>query len=268
MFRVIKELWKDLRGKCDRYYFLTIIIIAQNNLSRHYRDSVLGVLWILIQPMTQVMIYSIIMPHIMRFTIPNYTLYLVTSIFTWTFISQTLTASTYTLICNAETIKRCIISKTIFPIAETAYHLSKYLISFACMCVIFLILGVVQLDITLLILPLYLIPIFITLIAAAIALSFAAPYLKDLSEIVIVGTNISFWLTPIAYPIAVVPERFHYLFEFNPFYIMIRPVITLIYQQSIPRFSDMTSLLILLIVTCLSGYFVYRICRKNFVFYL
>lgn len=268
MIRIIKDFYQDLASKCDKYYFLTIAIIAQNTLSRQYRDSVLGVLWTLIIPTTQVMIYSIIMPHIMRFPVSNYTLYLVTSIFLWTFISQTLIATPNSLICNAETIKRCIISKTIFPLADITRLFYNYLISFACMYMIFLALGGAEFHLTILLVPLYLIPIFITLAAAAIGLSFAAPYLKDLSDIISVGINISFWLTPIVYPITIVPERFHYLFEFNPFYVMIRPISMLVYQHTVPSAGDTISLLILLCVSCVAGYLVYRVCRKNFVFYL
>lgn len=266
--KLIIDLFHELKGRCNKYYFLTILIMAQNATSRQYRDSVLGIVWTLIQPATQILIYSIIMPHIMRFPVNNYTLYLVTSIFTWTFISQSLICSTNSLINNAETIKRCIVSKTVFPLADVSRLLYNYLVSFLFMLGIFLLLGMAQLSFALLVLPFYILLIFLVLSAVAIALSFAAPYLKDLSEIITVGINISFWLTPIVYPIQVVPERFHYLFELNPFYIMLRPISEIVYLHQIPSLYHTASLIALVLISSILSYFIYRICRKNFVFYL
>ncbi len=266
--RFVKDLFHDLLSKCDKYYFFTIVLIAQNTLSRQYRDSVLGILWTLIQPMTQVVIYSLIMPHIMRFPVADYTTFLITSIFTWGFISQTLIITPNSLINNAEIIKRCIISKTIFPLADVSRLFYNYIISFVCMYVLLLLLSITKFDQVILLLPLYLIPIFIIMASVSIALAFSAPYLKDLNEIMTVLVSVSFWLTPIVYPITVIPEHLRYLFELNPFYIMIKPISILVHQHVIPSFQDMLSLALVAMLSCMLSYIIYRGCRKNFVFYL
>jgi lipopolysaccharide transport system permease protein len=266
--KFVKDFFQDLLSKCDKYYFLTIILIAQNTLSRQYRDSVLGILWTLIQPMTQVVIYSLIMPHIMRFPVENYVTFLITSIFTWNFISQTLTITPNSLINNAEVIKRCIISKTIFPLSDVSRLFYNYIISFMCMYVLLLLLSITKFDPVVLLLPLYLVPIFIILAAASIALAFSAPYLKDLNEIMTVLVSVAFWLTPIVYPITIIPERLRYLFELNPFYIMIKPISMIAHQHAIPSFQDVLSLVLVAVLSCMLSYMVYRGRRKNFVFYL
>ena len=266
--RFIKDFFHDLQNKCDKYYFLTIVLIAQNTLSRQYRDSVLGILWTLIKPTTQVVIYSLIMPHIMRFPVADYTTFLITSIFTWGFISQTLIVTPNSLISNAEIIKRCIVSKTIFPLSDVSRLFYNYIISFLCMYVLLVLLSITKFDPVVLLLPLYLIPIFITLAAISIALAFSAPYLKDLNEVMTVLVSVSFWLTPIVYPITIIPEHLRYLFELNPFYIMIRPISMIVHQHVIPSFLDSLYLILLTVFTSVISYIVYRTCRKNFVFYL
>lgn len=266
--KLLWQFFRDLKSKCDKYYLLSIFVIAQNSTSRQYRDSVLGVVWTLIQPTTQILIYSIIMPHIMRFPVQNYTLYLVTSIFTWNFISQSLICSTGSLINNAETIKRCLVSKTVFPLAEVLRLLYNYLVSFASMYCIFLLLGFAQFSWTIFILPIYIAALFMVLASVAIACSFVAPYLRDLTEIITVGTNISFWLTPIVYPLEAVPERFHWLFEFNPFYILIRPIARITYHHQLPSMMENVSLLILMMISAFVSYLIYKACRKNFILYL
>ena len=268
IYKFIKEFFNVILGKFDRYYFLTIVLIAQNTLSRQYRDSILGILWTLIQPTTQIIIYSLIMPHIMRFPVSDYTTFLITSIFTWGFISQTLVVTPNSLISNAEIIKRCIVSKTIFPLADVARLLYNYVLSFTCMYVLFLLLFITKFSPIVLLVPLYIIPVIVILASVSIALSFSAPFLKDLSEIMTVIVNVAFWLTPIVYPITVIPERLRYLFELNPFYIMIRPISMLVHQHVMPSLRDTLSLILFMFISCVLSYIVYRVCRKNFVFYL
>jgi lipopolysaccharide transport system permease protein len=266
--RFIKDFFHDLVSKRDKYYFLTIVLIVQNNLSRQYRDSILGMLWTLIQPTTQVIIYSSIMPYIMRFPVQDYTTFLVASMLMWGLISQTFISTPNSLMNNADIIKRCIISKTIFPISDVSRLFYNYIISFTSMYVFLLLFSFTKITVIILLFPLYLIPIFIILASVAIALSFAAPYLKDLSEIMNVLISISFWLTPIVYPITLIPERLRYLFELNPFYIIIKPIVMIVHQHQIPSFKDTLLLIILAILSSLISYIIYRKCRKNFVFYL
>jgi lipopolysaccharide transport system permease protein len=136
------------------------------------------------------------------------------------------------------------------------------------MYVLLVLLSITKFDPVVLLLPLYLIPIFITLAAISIALAFSAPYLKDLNEVMTVLVSVSFWLTPIVYPITIIPEHLRYLFELNPFYIMIRPISMIVHQHVIPSFLDSLYLILLTVFTSVISYIVYRTCRKNFVFYL
>jgi lipopolysaccharide transport system permease protein len=65
-----------------------------------------------------------------------------------------------------------------------------------------------------------------------------------------------------------IPEDKRFLFEFNPFYILIRPIITIIYNNQIPSMHQTITLALLVILSVLVSYTIYRLCRKNFVYYL
>jgi len=119
-----------------------------------------------------------------------------------------------------------------------------------------------------LLLPLYMIPVLITLGAVSIALSFITPYLKDFKEIITVGLNFAFWATPIVYPITVFPEEKQFIFFFNPFYILIRPISTLIYSGELPSSMDMLRLFVLMLISIAGSYFIYSKLRRNFIYYL
>jgi ABC-type polysaccharide/polyol phosphate export permease len=252
----------------DKYYFLTAVIIAGNSITRQYRDSFLGVLWTVIQPSTQVIIYAVVFSTIMRFPIENYVVYLIAGVVLWGFISSSLIGASNSLISQADTIKRCMISKTIFPIAEVLRNLYTYIVSFFIMYIFIVLFTSHEIGISIVLFPIYLGAIVIVLSSLSIALAFLTPYIRDVGDFVSIALNISFWLTPIIYPIEMMPEDKRFLFEFNPFYILIRPIITIIYSNQIPSMYQTITLALLVLVSVIVSYLIYRLCRKNFVYYL
>jgi lipopolysaccharide transport system permease protein len=251
----------------DRYYFLTAIIIAQNSVTRQYRDSFLGVIWTVLQPTVQIIVYSLIFARIMRFPVENYVLYLIGSLLVWQLIAGVLIGSCNSIIMQSETIKRCMVSLTVFPVADVFRALYTYGISFGVMYA-YALLFLVQFKATIFLLPLVLIPILIALMALSIALAFASPYIRDIGEVMTVLLNVAFWLTPIIYPLEAMPADVQPLYEYNPFYIMIRPVNMVVHDGVIPDGYAIGMQLLLTFVAVVVSYVIYRICRKNFVYYL
>lgn len=251
----------------DRYYFLTAIIIAQNSVTRQYRDSFLGIIWTVLQPAVQIIVYSMIFARIMRFPVENYVLYLIGSLLVWQMISSVLLGACNSLIAQAETIKRCMVSLTVFPIADVFRALYTYGISFIVMygyALIFL----VPFNPMIFMLPVFLLPVIIGLMALSIALAFASPYIRDIGDVVTVILSVSFWLTPILYPVSAMPEEVRHLYEYNPFYIMIRPINMVVHDGVMPDAYAIGTQLGVMTVSVVLSYAVYRLCRKNFVYYL
>lgn len=258
----------EFRKIFDKYYFLTALIIAQNSIARQYRDSFFGMIWTVIQPATQVAIYAIVFSVIMRFPVENYTVYLISGVVLWGFISNTLIAATTSLILQSDTIKRCMISKTIFPISEVLRNLYTYIVSFLVMYVFVLIFTAHKIGTPMLLFPLYLGAVVVVLTAVAIAVAFLTPYVRDVGDFINVGLNISFWLTPIVYPMEMVSESKRFWFEFNPFHILIRPITTIIYNNQVPSLYQTVTMAAVVLFGVVVSYFIYRACRKNFVYYL
>src|ERR1700733_10178194 len=88
----------------DRYYWQTAVLIAKNSLGRQYRNSFLGMLWTLFQPLTMVFIYTLVMPLIMKVRMGNYQLYMVVSLPTWGFFSMSLITASQSILANGETL--------------------------------------------------------------------------------------------------------------------------------------------------------------------
>lgn len=263
---MLKDLHK-FRVMLSKYYLLSCYLIAKNQITRVYRNSFLGTIWTLVQPTVQILVYGYVFSIITRFPIANYAIYLVTSIILWNFINLSLTTATTSLLWNADTIKRCLISKTIFPIANSLKCFYNFIISFAILYVLVSIFYQ-EFSFTILLVPVYLIFILTIIFSTSIALAFATPYIRDIAEFLTIGLNFAFWLTPIVYPIEAMSEKWQFVQNFNPFYIMLRPFLEIVYHQHIPSYFSIISLLTLTIISVIVSYSIYKICRKNFIFYL
>ena len=258
---------KESQVLLDKYYYLTIFVIAKNYVTRRYQGSYLGALWTLLSPASQITIYALVMPRIMKFPSESYVPFLISSMLLWMFLNNVIVAGSTALTSNAGMITRCLVSKTIFPLAELLQHLYFFIISlfigygFSCFAY-----GIFNFKA--LLLPLYLIPILMALAPILIAISFITVYIRDFKELIVIAMNFIFWATPIVYPIEIFPEEKRFIFYFNPFYIMIKPISGLLFRGDLPSYMDMLRLFVLIIISVAISYPIYKKLRKNYVFYL
>lgn len=252
----------------DPYYWKTAILISRNGLARQYRNSFLGMLWTLFQPLTMVLIYSLIMPLIIRSPTSNYTLYIIVSLPLWGFFTATINGANHSILSNGETLKRCIVSSTVFPIADVLRHTYTFFISFTTIYAVAMLLGIAQPNLYVLLVPLYFIPIVLIICSLAVAIAFIAPYIRDIGDLATIGMNMMFWLTPMVYQITILPPNAQTYMRFNPFFIMAHPIQMLAYDNALPSASDVRHLVTLTFVSVLVCFSIYRICRRNYVYYL
>jgi lipopolysaccharide transport system permease protein len=252
----------------DRYYLQTVFIIARNGLERQYRTSFLGIGWMLVMPVMQVAIFALIMPVIR--SAPHdgdYVLYLLSTFPLWSFIVGSLVTSTRTLIAEAETIKRCMVSTTVFPLSAVLQQFYTFLVSFTVMTAVWAAASG-SWHPTVLLVPIYLVPVLITVGAIAVALAFLTPYVHDVPEIVHLVVSVVFWLTPVVYPITSVPARARGWYSLNPIYLLMRPIGELTYAGTLPGLGDTAACLAVMTMAVAIGFTVHRLCGRNFVYYL
>lgn len=251
------------------YYWQTAILIARNGLARQYRNSFLGILWTILQPFTMVMVYAFIMPFIMRgAAFSNYLLYIIVSLPVWTYFFSTLVTSSQSILSNGETLKRCMVSSTLFPVADVLRNTYMMSLSFGTMYSVALVLGKATLSYHLLLLPFVFLPVLVIILSAATAIAFIAPYVRDIGELINIVMTITFWLTPVFYSIDTLPPDVAQYVRWNPFYIMLHPIQMLVFGKQIPDVESMLRLLTLMVIAIVVSFSIFRVCRRNYVYYL
>ena len=62
--RIISEMFSEFKRLLNPYYLLTIYVMSCNKVERQYKDSFLGTLWSLLQPLSQIVIYALILQQL------------------------------------------------------------------------------------------------------------------------------------------------------------------------------------------------------------
>ncbi len=254
----LRELW--------RYRDLLHLLVS-NSIKTRYKRSVLGVLWTLLNPLMTTIVLTVALSQLFRFEIENYPVYLLAGLIAWNFFSQTVTQVMNTLIWGSSLMKRIYVPRTIFAISVVGNGLVNLFLSLIPLLIIML--SVRQpLRWTLWLLPLavFLLVTFTT--GLALLLATLAVYFVDLVEMVGIVLTAWFYLTPIIYPLELVPPRFAWFLRLNPMSYFVGVFRMLIYDGVLPPFSHVAIAAVTGCTTLLLGWIVFTKKANEFAYHI
>lgn len=253
--------WQDIVRSGHLLYSL-----VRRDLTVRYKRSFLGWFWTMLHPLFLTLILMVVFSEVFRFAVPHYEVYVLSALLPWTFMSQTTVTSMASIAWNGSLMKRVRVPKSIFTLSVTLAGLVNLLLAYVPLLAIMLIRGV-PLRLTLLFLPLSLLVLAIFTFGLSLALSAIAVYFLDLREMYTVALTALMYLTPIIYPISIIPPRFRRVIELNPFTHLIDMVRDPVYG-SLPSMHTVTFSLASAIVALLGGWVIFRRLSRGFYPYL
>ena len=187
--------------------------LVVRNLKIRYKGSVLGFFWSLLDPLFMMFIYLIFI-RIMRFSIDLP--YLLSGIIVWQFFVMCVNDSLGAISGNTNLVKKIYFPRVILPLSQVLANLVNFLLSLG---VLLAFLLVIRTDIQwtgLMILPGIILLEAMFCLGLALAVSSISVYFRDTYHIVGVFLMAWFFMTPIIYPVSLVPEKFFSLYLLNP----------------------------------------------------
>jgi ABC-2 type transport system permease protein len=177
------------------------------DLKLKYRDSVLGVVWSLLNPALLLMVYAVAFKVVLRVQTENYPYFLLAALLPWTFFSSSFTASTQSITGNANLIRKVYFPREILPIATVLFAFSQLLLALVVFLPALVLVSGVRIHSTaLLFAPVLLLHLLFTL-GLAFILSTCTVFSRDIAHLTEVALVLFFWLTPIVYPVSMVPPK-------------------------------------------------------------
>ena len=208
-----------LRALWDYRFF--VISSIKTEYKTRFARSKLGFLWMIIQPLSMVLIYSLILSQIMKGKLPEvetqyaYPIYILSGVIGWTLFSEVLNRCLNIFIENANLLKKLSFPRLTLPIIVVGSSIINFLLMILITYIVLGFLGHFPIKAIYYLLLL----VFVTLaLALALGLFFGIinVFIRDVGQLIAVIMQFWFWLTPVVYMLSIVPEKFHSLFLLNP----------------------------------------------------
>lgn len=203
------EIWK---------YRLVLISLIQRNIKLRYKQTILGVLWVIIQPLALSGVFAIIFGKFMSVSVGNipYLAFALSGVSLWQFFSRSVVDSSVSLVTFSSIITKVYFPRILIPLASIFTALFDLILIFPLLVmVIWLVNGPIPLH------SLWILPsaIFMTLIMVAglgFLLSSLNVLFRDVQHIIPFALQLGLYLSPIVYASDTIPEKWQTLYYLNP----------------------------------------------------
>ena len=203
-----RGFWYSVRGILAHRQLLSLLV--RRDIKARYKDSILGLLWTLINPLVQLLVYYLVMGQILGAArgIPDFAIYVFSGLAIYGLFSETLSGSTASVVANAGLVKKIYVPRELYPLAAVGSASFTFLVQVLVLVVACVVLGAPPLTPGLA----YALPsvLLVLVYATAFGLMFAAlnVYLRDVQYLVGIVLMLALWAAPIVYGWTMVREVF------------------------------------------------------------
>ena len=187
-----------------------------------YKQTVLGPLWFLLQPLFTTLVFTIIFGKVAKIPTDGLppVLFYMTGIVAWNYFSGCLTSTSDTFIKNAGIFGKVYFPRLVVPVSVVISNILTFLIQFGlllCFIAYFYLKGAdIQPSLWILLVPLMIIHMAALGLGTGILISSMTTKYRDLAYAVGFGIQLWMYATPIVYPMSQVPEKWQWLLALNP----------------------------------------------------
>lgn len=251
-----KELWE---------YREMISSLVKRDLRSRYKGSVLGFLWMFLNPLLQLGVYTIVFSTIMRMGIDKFYLFMFVALVPWLFFSTCLSGGTSVIFSQQDMVKKIYFPRDVLPISFTVSQFVNMVFSFIIIFVVVFVSGIGVNPIALLYLPLIMIIEFVLCLGITYLTSALSVYFRDLQHIMGILSMAWMYLTPIIYPVEMVPEQFVDLFYLNPMTSITIAYRDILYYKQVPEMGTLVNAILMGVGILIVGRLVFAKLQKGFV---
>lgn len=228
-----------------------------------YRNSLLGAMWTIINPLAMIVVYTVIFSQIMQAKLPGvdttfaYSIYLCAGVLTWGLFAEIVSRAQNTFLENANLLKKLSFPRLCLPVIVVANAGLNFAIIFGLFSTFLVLSGNF---------PgwyfLALLPVLVILVAFAIGLGITLGVLnvffRDVGQFFGIFLQFWFWLTPIVYPVSILPERLQSYMKLNPMARLVDAFQVILVSNQWPDWYSLWPVIALAIILCLIGFGLFR----------
>ncbi len=241
------------------------VSLVKRDLKSRYQGSVLGFLWMFLNPLLQLSVYTIVFSTIMRMGIDDFYLFMFVAFVPWLFFSTCLSAGTMVIFSQQDMVKKIYFPREILPLSFTVSQFVNMLLSFVVIFAVLIFSGTGLNPAALLYLPAVMLIEFVLALGITCLISALTVYFRDLEHIMGIVSMAWMYLTPVIYPIEMVPEKYARFFYINPMTPVTIAYREILYYKRSPRIGTLADAAVMGILALAAGQFVFHRLQKRFV---
>ncbi len=253
----LREIWEYK----DLLWFHTL-----KEVKGKYRQMALGPMWIVLQPLVNMVLFSFIFGRIAKLPsegIP-YPIFTYVALLPWTLFQNSCEFSSNSLVSQMHIISKVYFPRLIIPFASVVSWLVDFALSFAVLLIMMLFFGFIP-GWKIVFIPLYLIlcigfALGIGLCTASLAVQF-----RDVKFVVTHGLRVFMYLTPVAYSGTLIPDSWQWLYQLNPMYWVVEGFRWSLLSTSTSPSWNMVLPIVLVFVLLIIGAFMFRRTERTVV---
>lgn len=263
----IEKLFNNL--KLFFSYRELLFNMARREITQRYKQSILGYAWVILNPLFQLLVMTFVFSTIFRissFSVP-YIVFLMVGLLPWNFFAQSLGSASNALVGNSQ-----LITKIYFPREILVFGtIMAKIVDFFYSCLV-LIPFFIYFHVSLNWQALWVIPIFIIqlIFTAALSLLISALNLfyRDIQYLLTLIISLWFYVTPVLYPVEQFPQKYRFIFAFNPMSVIINAYRQTVLGGGAPNLNSLGIAAVTSILFYLIAYLIFKKSEGEFADYV
>jgi lipopolysaccharide transport system permease protein len=262
----------DVIAECERLMQMLRALLAyrgfifgsvRREFQAKYSNSLLGAAWTVINPLAMIAVYTVVFSQIMRAKLPGvdsqfaYSIYLCAGVLTWTFFAETVSRAQNVFLENANLLKKISFPRLCLPVIVVANASLNFAIIFVLFTIFLLLSGSFPGVVYLALFPILLIQVLFS-VGLGITLGVLNVFFRDVGQLFGVVLQFWFWLTPVVYPINILPAVARDALRYNPMTNIITSYQNILVNGQWPEWSSLWPVTLLACLLCFLGMHLFR----------
>ena len=257
--------WTPLEIKELLAYRELLYFLAWRDIKVRYKQTALGLTWVLIKPLSLMLIFSVVFGWLAK--VPSdglpYPLFSLCAILPWQLFAQVLSNTSQSLISNQHLLTKVYFPRLVIPVAALGGGLMDFMVA-ATMLVIAMAYFHIVPALLALLLPFFVLLAIMTSLGVGFWFSALNVRYRDVGHALPFVTQIWFFATPIAYPTSLVPDLWQAWYGLNPMATVVEGFRWSILGTGGPTEGMLLTSVVVTVVVFVSGLFYFRRMEETF----
>jgi lipopolysaccharide transport system permease protein len=209
--------WPELDLVAVWHHVDIIFILALRDIKVRYKQSIAGVGWAIIQPLITMVVFTAVFAGVVNVDTHGspYPLFSLAALVPWSYFVHAINKSTTCLVADRDLIGRVYFPRLVLPISAIVGGLVDFFVALALLLIMLPFYGQ-ALSWTVLLLPVFLLFTMLTGLALGLWMSALNVQYRDVNNALPFFTQVLMFISPVAYPASVIPEKWQLLYALNP----------------------------------------------------